>query len=255
MFYKIIENNEIIDVLDNITFVRIQIKHNRLIICPKNYAQGILSSNRSNIWFVDGLIKENVNQYKTVELIEIDESEYNILKDALTINESIEIPEETYEPEERIEEDRPTEDEINTLRFVKDSKIKEMKYMCNANIIQGFNIVLSDGISHHFDFTVEDQLNMISLKDLLESGETSIPYHASNEACKFYSSEDIKLILNAGTNLKFYHVAYFNSLKQYIKSLKSINTICKVFYGMDIPGKYQTEVLNSFYNIGGDYNG
>jgi len=245
MFYKVIKDNEIIDVLDNITFVKIQIVHNRLIVCPEKFAQGILSSNGANVWFVNGLIEENINEYQTVELIEVDETEYNILKDALSSNESIEIPEE---PEEQPEENEPTEDELNTLEFVRESKIAEMNNACNTMITQGFNVVLSDGESHHFDFSVDDQLNMMSLKELLAAGETSIPYHASNEACKFYSVEDIQIILNAGTNLKTYHVTYFNALKQYIKSLRSINTISKVFYGIDIPEKYQSEVLVALLN-------
>lgn len=245
MFYKIKKDNEIIDVLNDITFVKIQITHNRLIICPEKFAQGILSSNGEHIWFVEGMIEKNVNGYETVELVEIDEEEYNILKEALESNQSIEIPQEPEEPEE---DDEPTEDEINTLEFVRESKINEMSAICNTMITQGFDVVLSDGKSHHFDFSVDDQLNMMSLKELLMAGETSIPYHASNEPCKFYSVEDIQIILNTGTNLKTYHITYFNALKQYIKSLRSINTISKVYYGITIPEKYQSEVLVALLN-------
>ena len=245
MFYKVIKDNEIIDVLDNITFVKIQITHNRLIVCPEKFAQGILSSNGENIWFVDGIIEENINKYEVVELIKIDETEYNILKDALISNEFIEVPEE---PEEQPIEPGLTEDELNTLEFVRDSKIAEMNNICNTMITQGFDVILSDKKSHHFDFSVDDQLNMMSLKELIIAGETLIPYHASNEPCKFYSVEDIQIILNAGTKLKTYHVTYFNALKQYIKSLRSINTVSKVFYGMDIPEKYQSEVFITLLN-------
>ena len=49
-------------------------------------------------------------------------------------------------------------------------------------------------------------------------------------------------IANAATNYITYHTTYFNSLKAYIKSLRSINTISKVRYGMDIPERYQSDV-------------
>lgn len=239
MFYKVVQNNTIIDVLNNLTFVRTQIAHNILISCHESFAQGILSSNRSETWFVDGLIVENTNNYPTVELVEIDEEEYNILKDALSVNDFVEIIEEPIEQPE----DELTEDELNTVAFVKEAKIKEMKNVCRLKIESGVDTVLSDGSSYHFSLTTQDQLNLATLSDMIRGGETSVPYHADGEPCKFYSVEDILTIISVAREHITYHTTYYNSLRAYISSLRSIKTINAVEYGCEVPEKYQSEVF------------
>lgn len=93
--------------------------------------------------------------------------------------------------------------------------------------------------------TTQDQLNLITLTDLVSSGETSIAYHADNELCKFYSAEDIACITNYATQFKTYHVSYFNSLKAYIEALEDVKEISSIEYGTDIPEEYQSEVLKT----------
>lgn len=124
-------------------------------------------------------------------------------------------------------------------------KIKEMSGICESTITNGFDIVLSDGKSHHFSLSVQDQLNLITLSTMLASGEEYIPYHADGELCKAYSLEDASAIITTATNFKTYHITYFNSLKAYINSLKSIKTVSAVTYGMEIPDKYKSEVLTA----------
>ena len=80
MYYKVLKNNKIIDVLDRLTFAKYQKKHDIMIACDKSEAQAIISSNGEYIWHIDGLYRIPVDGYDTVELIEIDEYEYNQLK-------------------------------------------------------------------------------------------------------------------------------------------------------------------------------
>ena len=80
MYYKVIKDNKVIDVLDRLTFVKYQKKHNIMIACEKSQAQAIISSNGDYIWHVDGLYKIPVDGYDTVDLVEIDKYEYNQLK-------------------------------------------------------------------------------------------------------------------------------------------------------------------------------
>ena len=80
MYYKVLKNNKIIDVLDRLTFVKYQKKHNVMIACDKNEAQAIISSNGEYIWHVSGLYRIPVGGYDTVELVEIDEYEYKQLQ-------------------------------------------------------------------------------------------------------------------------------------------------------------------------------
>lgn len=80
MYYKALKNDKVIDVLDHLSFVRHQEKHNIMIACEKSQAQAIISSNGDNIWHVRGLYRIPVDGYDTVELVEIDEYEYSQLK-------------------------------------------------------------------------------------------------------------------------------------------------------------------------------
>ena len=72
MFYKVIFNDRVIDVLDRLVYLKYQPKHNMMVLCNESEAQAVLSSEKEDIWHVDG--------YDTVELIEIDEIEYKQLK-------------------------------------------------------------------------------------------------------------------------------------------------------------------------------
>ena len=117
--------------------------------------------------------------------------------------------------------------------------------MCTNLIQKGFDIKLSDGSSHHFSLTEQDQLNLITLSTMVASGETEIPYHADGEPCKFYTVNDINAILNAATAWKTYQVTYNNSLKTYINSLEKITDISAITYGIEIPVDYQSDVLKA----------
>ena len=135
-----------------------------------------------------------------------------------------------------------------TVAFIKDAKIKEMKSTCRSTIENGIDVVLSDGETYHFSLTTQDQLNLTTLSAMVSAGETSIPYHADNEPCKYYSVEDILIIVTEAKNHIAYHTTYYNSLKLYISSLRSINTISAIVYGCEIPEKYQSEVLVTLLN-------
>lgn len=241
MFYKVIQNGKIIDVLSNIIYVKIQIIHRCLMICQQKYAEGILSSNGNDVWFVEELLEKNKNNYPVVALKKINEEEYTILKETLDINDSIE---DTSSPSNN---DEITEDEKMTLEFIRSSKISEMNNKCNTIISAGFDVMLSDAQMHHFSLTVQDQLNLITLSTLVSSGETAIPYHADGELCKYYSVKDINTILTMATTFKTYHTTYFNTLKQYINTLNTITEINQIQYGMNIPKEYYSEVLTSLY--------
>lgn len=80
MFYKVIYNDKVIDVLDKLVYLRYQAKHNRMVLCKEGEAQAIFSSDREHIWHVDGLYDLPVDGYDDVNLVKIDEYEYRQLK-------------------------------------------------------------------------------------------------------------------------------------------------------------------------------
>ena len=71
MYYKVMKNNKVIDVLDMLIYLKYQPKHNVMILCDENEAQAILSSDRKSIWHETSLYKIPVDGYDTVTVEEI----------------------------------------------------------------------------------------------------------------------------------------------------------------------------------------
>ena len=80
MFYKVIKNNKVIDVLDHLTYLKWQSKNKIMLLSDEGEAQAILGSDGNTIWHVEGFYDLPVSGYETVRLIEIDEYEYKQLK-------------------------------------------------------------------------------------------------------------------------------------------------------------------------------
>ena len=80
MYYKVIKNNRVIDVLDKLIYLKYQPKHKVMVLCNEDSAQAILSSDSNTIWHEKTLYKIPVNGYDTVTVEEIDEYEYKQLK-------------------------------------------------------------------------------------------------------------------------------------------------------------------------------
>lgn len=80
MFYKVIKNNKVIDVLDSLIYLKWQPKHKIMVLSDENEAQAILSSDKNTIWHEKTLYNVPVGGYETVELIEINKFEYDQLK-------------------------------------------------------------------------------------------------------------------------------------------------------------------------------
>lgn len=239
MLYKVINDTTVLDVLDTLIYVRYQGKNGVLAVCPESKANGILSSDSIVVWHLDTLPEFPVDGYETVSIVEIDEEEYNALKDALDKNkeQDVDIPvEDNYIPN------------MITLDFLKSSKTSEMSEVCNKTIIGGFDVELSDNKTYHFDMTLEDQLNISSLETQIRFGADQVPYHASGELCRMYSAEDISKVVEVAMNFKTYHITYFNSLKNYINSMGSKEQVRDVYYGIEIPMEYQSNVLKMLLN-------
>lgn len=80
MFYKVLKNDRVIDVLDRLVFLKYQKKHNRMIFCDEEEAQAIYSSDGTMIWHEESLYNIPVAGYDTVRIVEIDQYEYRQLK-------------------------------------------------------------------------------------------------------------------------------------------------------------------------------
>lgn len=125
-----------------------------------------------------------------------------------------------------------------SIEEVRTSKINEMSQACNEIIINGIDIE-----DAHYSMSLEDQLNILTLQGMILNGQASVPYHADGESCVMYSAEDFLEIANAATNHKLYHESYFNSMRDWINALEDTDAIEYIYYGIEIPVEYQTDVL------------
>lgn len=80
MYYKVLKDNKVIDVLDHLTYLKWQPKNKIMLLSDLNEAQAILSSDGNTIWHVEGLYDLPVDDYETVELVEIDKYEFEKLR-------------------------------------------------------------------------------------------------------------------------------------------------------------------------------
>ena len=239
-YFKVIKGNKFIGILTSDGFRKYQIKHRILLACTEKdgqYAECDGSLYRDN-WLAP--LNNNIITYELADITEITKEEYDELYEMIERDEEI-----TPDPEPN-PDPVPTpdpEDEDVTVAYAKTLKIREMKNTCENLIYAGIDVTLSDEESHHFSLTDHDQLDIFKLEMIARSGEQEfLPYHEDGELCKFYPAQDIIAIADCATNFIMYHTTYFNSLKAYINSLRSLNTVARVVYGMDIPEKYQSDV-------------
>lgn len=80
MYYKVIKDNKVIDVLDRLVYLKWQPRNKIMLLSNLDDAQAILSSDGETIWHETGLRDLPIDGYDEVDLIEIDEYEYKQLK-------------------------------------------------------------------------------------------------------------------------------------------------------------------------------
>ena len=76
MYYKVVKDDVVLDLLNEIHYVKYQRKHGIFLVCNPMEAEGIYSSNRETVWHLPGLNNIPAEGYDTVELVEIELAEY-----------------------------------------------------------------------------------------------------------------------------------------------------------------------------------
>lgn len=233
-YFKIIKDNTFIGVATSNEFIKYQRKHKIILLCDIDEAQYIMC--KEGIFRDDWMATEypeNKGKYEKATITEITEDEYDALNDVAPF----ELPEEPEQEQEPEQVYINPIDEI-TIDYLLDKKIKAMKNACEAAITNGFDVG-----NAHYSLTIQDQLNLITLSGMADAGLDEIPYHADNESCRYFTADEIKAIIAGATAHKTYHTTYFNSLKAYIQSLNDMADIAAVYYGMEIPDYYKSDVL------------
>lgn len=80
MYWKVLKNGKVIDVLDNLVFVKHQKKHDLMLLCDKNEANAIQSSDGKSFWYEKSLEPLDYKQFDIVHIEEIDQYEYEQLR-------------------------------------------------------------------------------------------------------------------------------------------------------------------------------
>lgn len=91
MFYKIIKNNQVIDVND--LFLKEQKKHHILLATEPKYAEYLISSDASTLYETNWTVEHSSDKYQAeyVEAEIISEEEYKKLKEQLQLDAVIEV--------------------------------------------------------------------------------------------------------------------------------------------------------------------
>ena len=238
-YYKLINDNTLIGVIHSGAFVKESANGARLFYSDEVRGEfvdykGLLYR---DYWMVPTHSSRN---YTLVNIIEITKEEYDTIKAAIDNNETIVIDDDEDDDEPIIIPPDDAKTDI-ILEYVRESKIKEMSSTCRKAIENGFDLILSDGKTHHFSLSAQDQMNLLVLSTKVDT-EEKISYHADGELSKFYSAAEMKQIIDAANAHKEYHTTYYNALKAYINSLDTMEAIAAITYGTSIPDEFQSEV-------------
>ena len=122
MFYKIIKDRTIVDAMETITYVRQNVRNKVIIACPREICNGIVSSDGTVFWHLEGQPQFIEGSFETVKIVEIEENEYNEIKAVLT-------DEQIAEDDERIREPITTTEVMEIL----DSMQKQIDSLTEEN--------------------------------------------------------------------------------------------------------------------------
>ena len=77
---SVLKNNKVIDILDNLIYLKWDDKHKIMVLSDENNAQAVLSSDKETIWHEETLYRVPVGGFDTVRVEPIDQFEYKQLK-------------------------------------------------------------------------------------------------------------------------------------------------------------------------------
>lgn len=238
MAYKMIIDGSIVDADTTPCYARYNAKIKAFLACDAEHAQFVSSRNGDQWWHISGTPTNGMEDCQTVDLVETDTDEASALMDAFDAKREpikIELP-----PEEPIEEEEEVVSD-NTIAILRQHTSDLMMQAYEEVIQNGFDVVLSDGETHHFALSHSDQLNLISLYSMRAIYPDGIYYQADGEELSLYSDEDFEAIFYGASACRAKHYVYAQKLCAYVNTLETLSDLQGVFYGMEIPETHQTD--------------
>lgn len=223
MYYKVKMDGDIVDALENPQCVYYFSNIKRLLRCgKKDTPEGIISSDGQHIWHVEGW-PELIGDYDTVELVEIEEEEYNALRALLDAGE---------QPEESLPEPDPEpETDEETLAWAKKQKIALSKTMLAAFLEQ--NPLVSSahgGTAGTYSVTEEKQqlmsLNYNTYQIKKAAGvKAELTWNETGKECEVWTeAEYIQLIIE----IEAYVKPLVSAQQGYEKQIQEAETLREV---------------------------
>lgn len=80
----------------------------------------------------------------------------------------------------------------------------------------------------------------------LNAGAEKCEYHNDGNPCKFYTAEEMGLVVKAAMEHVSVQTTYCNSMYDWVKSCTKASEIEAIQYGDEIPVEYQSEVLKEY---------
>lgn len=125
--------------------------------------------------------------------------------------------------------------EPDPLEAAKEAKLAELSTACNAVIVAGCDVTLSDGSTGHIALTNEDQINLTNAAATVAAGAEEYPYHLDGQLCAMYSAADIQIMGQAATAHKLYHTTYYNHLAAWVRRCGTAEAVAAITYGAELP--------------------
>lgn len=243
--YAVMKDGKVIDAVEVLSYCRYHPRSHMVMRCSENdQPEGIISERTGVYYHVDGWLHfpDDATSGGTVELKEIDETTYKALVEALDSGD----PVPPVEPENAPENP--------TIEWLKADKIEKLSKVCNANIVAGFFCTLSDGVQHHFGWTLEDQANFTSRMIQLMSGMVqACDYYDYDGECMTLTATDMQIIAGTADVNTSYNRAYFHCLVEMVGALDDAESVRAVEWGIPIPAEYHSESFQKYASLtGGD---
>lgn len=133
-----------------------------------------------------------------------------------------------------------------TLEEVKATKKQEIETSYQTVKATGVDVEISTG-TEHFPLTSEDVTFLMGKQfEMMSDTSEKIAYQDSENHCKFYSREDMQIIIQQALLFVNYQTTYRNNLCEWIDKCSTSEDVAAVSYGIEIPEEYRNEVYQSY---------
>jgi len=151
-----------------------------------------------------------------------------------------------------MQRERPSIQPIDPLyeEFLREERLAEFQKACQDAIYKGIEVETSEGMKK-FSLTLQDQINLIVVRNLLDKGSSVIPYHADGEAIRLWSHDDVQKILQEADRHIAYHRVYFSLLREWIRRM-SYPEFLGIDYGVPLPDDLAKSMIGILASTTGD---